>query len=351
MTRSSPVFRSMILLFTLLMAQCCLSGCNGRGSTPLVENRFLMGTYVSISSYDGDLDKNRLAAAMDSAFGAIGRLEAVLNPYDSSSMIGKLNQRSQVRRTVTLNPEILELISAAFQIANETNGRFDFTLWPVFRLWHFDTDSAAVPPIRKILQALPNVDYGFTELDSATFLLPKGVEVDFGGIAKGFAVEVARRILKGRGLKNFIIDAGGNLGIEWHQEEPVQVYVRHPRREGQFWGHFPVKQSCGIATSGDYHFYFLENGQRYHHILDPQTGYPARQAVSTTIVAPNATLADGYSTAVFVMGHEVGRDFIETHPELEGLIIYPSNRDSLKTYLSPALREIFIPEVDESLHP
>ncbi|NIW77932.1 MAG: hypothetical protein GWN16_00060, partial [Calditrichae bacterium] len=240
------------------------------------------------------------------------------------------------------------IVKNSLKIAKESEGKFDFTLWPVFRLWHFGTDSAAIPDSGKIDSALQHVDYQNVKIDTLSgerenltqLHVPSGVELDFGGISKGFALEMARKELTKHGLRNFIIDAGGNLAIEWSKPDSVQIYVRHPRMEGEFWGQFPVYQSCGIATSGDYHFYFLEDGKRYHHILDPQTGYPVEKTASCSIVAPTSTLADGYSTAVFVMGMERGSQFIESRSELEGLMIYPGN-DSLQTYLSSGLQNRF----------
>ncbi len=332
-----------ILIVTLLLA-----GCGDSYREPVSQRQILLGTYVTITSYDVDMDPAAVNRAIGAGFDAIRQVEAMTNPYDSASTVGALNRRSGEAREVLPDRHFNDLLSRAMEVAQETGGAFDFTLWPVFRLWRFDTDSAAVPAQESIRQALARVGYQKVEVDSQRLFLPAGAELDLGGISKGFAVEMARRVLRGQGLRNFIIDAGGNLGIEWNHEEDIQIFVRHPRREGQFWGQFPLGRSCGVSTSGDYQFYFIENGRRYHHILNPQTGYPADGVAAVSIIAPDAITADGFSTAVFVMGRERGKEFIESHPELQGLIIFQDSGDSLQTYLSAGVKEKFTSLAEES---
>ncbi len=327
-----------VILLTLLCG--CLLNCNSTSGTPVSKTDFLMGTYISITSYDDQLPPGKISEGIDSAFQYIRSIERLASPYDNNSLIWQLNNARQDERRQKLSGDLLTLAREALKIAADSEGHFDYTLWPVFRLWGFDTDSASVPAPEKISHELQFVDYQQVSLQGDSLYLPAGMMVDFSGIAKGYAVEAARAILKRYGMKNFIIDAGGNLGIEWHQERTIAVQIRHPRKAEAFWGSFPIKTSCGIATSGDYHFYFLEAGKRYHHILHPETGYPVEGVVGTTIVAPNAILADGYSTAVFAMGQSAGEQFIHSRPMLEGLMITEKN-DTLNTWVSPGLAQFF----------
>lgn len=314
---------------------------------PVSRTQLLLGTFVTITDYDSTLQKSIIDAAFDSAFQAIAEIEAMTNPYDSQSAIGKINRRSQEQTSFPIAPPLYSILSSAKEISQKTGGRFDFTVWPVFKLWNFGTDSARVPQPNQIERALPRVNHRNVELDSnlLVFKMP-GMEIDLGGIVKGYAVEVARRILIDHGLRDFIIDAGGNLGVEWHKRVAVNIKVRHPRKEGEFWCQFPVDSSVGIATSGDYQYYFVENDRRYHHILEPQSGYPAAPTVSTTIVAPDAIRADGYSTAVFVMGPVKGAEFIQSHPRLEGIIVFPME-GKLETYVSSGLKDAYLSVTDE----
>lgn len=311
------------------------------------QTRLLLGTFVTITDYDSSLEKSLIQSAFDSAFQAISEIEMMTNPFDSQSVIGNINQRSNEQTSFSVNSQLHSILSAAQDISKKTNGSFNFSLWKVFKLWHFGTDSAAVPDSKAINRALEFVDFRDVRVsaDSLIFLKP-GMEIDLGGITKGYAVETARQILMRKGLKDFIIDAGGNLGIEWHKHMPVQIKVRHPRKDGQFWCEFPIDSSVGVATSGDYQYYFMENGKRYHHILDPKTGFPAEPMVSTTIIAPDAIQADGYSTGIFVMGPVRGGEFIESNPKLEGIMIFPIE-GRLETYVSSGLKDSYKPLANE----
>lgn len=337
---NSPIVSFIVAFIPFFLFSILLLNCTPQQNGPVSKTDFMMGTYVSITCHDYDVEEAQINSAIEAAFAAIKKIEAKTNPYDERSLISVINRGKDEHRVVKLDSQLADLAGQAIDIAQKSGATFDFTLWPVFRLWNFDTDSAQIPSMEVIATALNHVDYRKVKLDSLSLLIDAGVEIDFNGISKGYAVETARKVLLAKGLKNFIIDAGGNLGIEWEKSQPMLVIVRHPRKDGVFWGEFPISKSCGIATSGDYHFYFMSDGRRYHHLLNPETGYPAENAVSTTIIAPTATLADGFSTAVFVMGIDAGKAFITANPDLEGLIIY-QDTDSLQTYLSPALTESF----------
>lgn len=337
--RSSSI--AIVIIIGVLFFSC------SETHPPVSRTQILLGTFVTITDYDSTLEKSIINAAFDSAFRAIAEIEAMTNPYDSQSVVGKINRLSSNQSSFSIPSPLQVILSSAVEISQETEGKFDFTIWPAFKLWHFGTDTSRIPEPAEIKQALPLVNYQNVELDSNQLVFKKpGMEIDLGGIVKGYAVEAARSVLIQHGLRDFIIDAGGNLGIEWRKNTPVKIKVRHPRKEGSFWCQFPVDSSVGIATSGDYQYYFVENDRRYHHILEPGTGYPAAPTVSATIVAPDAIRADGYSTAVFVMGPVRGAGFIQAHSELEGIIIFPME-GKLETYVSSGLKDSFSPLSDE----
>ncbi len=310
-----------------------------------------MGTYFSITSYDNTIDKAIIEQAMDSAFALISNLESQLNPYESYSVIGQLNLNPERERRQSLPAPLPALLQEALTIAEKSNGHFDFTLWPVFRLWEFDENAGRIPTDDEIQQELGRVSWNQVTLENSHINLPAGVEIDLGGISKGFAVDEARRKMLAMGLKDFIIDAGGNLGIEWQKQQPIQILIRHPRKDGEYTGTFSIAHSCGISTSGDYHFYFVKDGIRYHHLLDPASGYPARGAISATILASTSTEADGLSTAVFVMGKDEGRQFIEQNENLEGLIVFQSEADTTALYISAGLQSQFEGSTGGSIAP
>ena len=314
---------------------------------PVSQTRLLLGTFVTITDYDSTLEESMIHSAFDSAFQAISKIEALTNPYDSLSTIGKINRLSDRQPNFSINPQLHSILSSALEISEKTNGAFNITLWPVFKLWNFGTDSNHVPEAKSINSALKRVNFRGVELRPDSLkVAATGMGIDVGGIIKGYAVEVAREILIKKGLKDFIIDAGGNLGIEWHKRVAVTVKVRHPRKDGEFWCNFSIDSSAGIATSGDYQYYFLENGKRYHHIIDPKTGYPAQPMVGTTIIASDAIRADGFSTAIFVMGPVRGGEFIESNPKLEGIMIFPIE-GRLETFVSSGLKKSYNPLANE----
>ncbi|MFZ0389551.1 MAG: FAD:protein FMN transferase, partial [Calditrichia bacterium] len=343
-----------IIFLKLLLFLFALNilNCHRKSELPQTKTQFLMGTFVTISSYDEAIGESDFQIAADSAFAAIHQIENHANPFDSRSEISLINSRTGSLSQFPLSTLLRPLIAAALQIARQTNGAYDPTLWPVFRLWHWESENPEVPPDSLIRMQLKKVDYQNLALRSDTLLvLQKEMGIDLSGISKGFAVERARKILQRMGLENFIIDAGGNLGINWQKEQPVSVYIRHPRLRNSLFGKFPVRASCGVATSGDYQNYFVRDSLRYHHILDPSTGkpahlpsprqpYPENRVVSATVWAEDATTADGLSTALFVMGTERALAFTDSLPGVEMIMIYLQS-DSLHYAASKGLAEKF----------
>ena len=311
------------------------AGCGKKRWQPPSESQLLLGTFVSITCYDSTLDGKTVHRALDSAFTSIRLLESHINPFDSSSEVARINARTRQQLVFPVSPVLRPVLQKAREISHLTHGAFDPTLWPVFRLWHFGTDRAAIPPKDSLKKYLSVVNYRDISLENSHLTFRRaGMGIDLSGISKGYAVEKGREVLKSFGLQNFIIDAGGNLGIEWHRHQPVNVLIRHPRQSGAFFGKFTIQTSCGVATSGDYQNYFSVDSVIYHHILNPITGYPARGVVSVTVMAPDAVKADGLSTALFVMGREKGFVFAEQTPGVEVLFIYAGENGSLTPLFS-----------------
>jgi len=329
------------LLLFFLIGIFALPGCHRKQYQPYRDGELLLGTFVRITIYDSTLNRDLMAQATDSAFHRIQQIEAHTNPFDSRSEIARINATAKVKQPVEISPLLLPILRQARIVASKTDGAYDPTLWPVFRLWHFGTDSARVPEKNQILRNLSRVNYRNFRIDSGKVLFfADSMGLDLSGISKGYAVEQARTVLKSFGFRNFIVDAGGNLGIEWHRRDSITVYIRHPRQEGTFLGSFSLARSCGVATSGDYQDYFLQDSVRYHHILNPQTGYPSRGVVSVTVLAPKATQADGLSTALFVMGKEKGMAFLRRHPDLEAVFV-TIREGELNVSASPGLAKRF----------
>lgn len=231
--------------------------------------------------------------AVEAAFEAIRAVDAAANPYDESSPLARRNRGEEAPSSV-----LDDILLHAEMSRRATGGAFDERLFDITRLWGFGTDSPRVPADSEIRAALAEVAAG------------RGA-ADLGGIAKGYAVDTAAAALQRAGVERFLIDAGGNIrAAAGPGGAPWRIGIRHPRRPGALVTVIEVSDG-GISTSGDYIRFFERDGVRYHHILDPRTGRPARGAVSVTVRSSTATMADVLSTAVFVMGGETGVAFLE----------------------------------------
>ncbi|MFQ5708428.1 MAG: FAD:protein FMN transferase [bacterium] len=257
------------------------------------------------------------------AFDAVKRVEDLTTSFSDSSDIGQVNVNAG-RNYYPVDDEVLEIVRQAQEISKLSHGAFDITILPLLRLWRFKSAHPRVPNQAEISAKRALVGYNKIDIKGNEIQLPeRGMGLDLGGIAKGYAVDRAAELLRAFGYEDFLIDAGGDLRAF---AGPLTrgrrtIWVRHPRtREGFF---AKIKMDSGaVATSGDYERYFEIDGKRYHHVLDPATGSPGRPAVSVTIFAPTTARADAVATAVFVLGPQQGMAFIEKDSDLEGLIIF-----------------------------
>jgi len=303
-----------------------------------------MNTFVTISVYDQGWEEDRLATALGAAAAEIRRIEEFASDYIDTSEVGRVNAAAG-EEPVHVSAELLDLVLKSREYASSTGGAFDITVGPVVKCWDFLAAKPALPPAAGLRAAANLVDYRRIVASGESIYLPdSGMALDLGGIGKGYAVDRAVTVLRKQGVKQCLVDIGGNLGVLWEgtrllDSTVATISVRHPRREGEFFGSFTVG-SGGVSTSGDYQRAFVIDGRRYHHIIDPSTGYPAGGVVSVTIVAPDATTADVFSTAVFVMGRSRGMAFVGAQPEVDALILYEENGE-LRYDITPRLRRRF----------
>jgi thiamine biosynthesis lipoprotein len=224
----------------------------------------------------------------------------------------------------------MEALRAAREIGDWTGGGFDVTFGALSGLWKFDHDQDdRIPPPEEVRKLLPLIDYRVLHLDEAArtaYLTRKGMRAHLGGIGKGYAVDRAAEILRSRGVRDFLIQFGGDLYVGGTRGgRPWRLGIQDPRGAAERSFAAIDLSDSSFSTSGDYERFFLRGGRRYHHILDPHTGQPARGSRSVTIVAETATLADALSTGVFVLGPEKGMALIERLPKIEGVIVTDRN--------------------------
>jgi FAD:protein FMN transferase len=280
-----------------------------------------MGSEVRLTAWTAD-ERNALAA-FEHVFDDFDYLDRALSVWHETSEVSRLNAAAG-KAPVTIKPEVLEVLQVAQQVGRWTNGKFDITFGALSGLWKFDHDQDnKVPDRRDVAARLPLVAYEALALDPArgTAFLPRaGMRVHLGGIGKGFAVDRAAAMLRSHGINDFLVQAGGDLyAAGRHGERPWRAAIRDPRGDGNI-AAMDLAEST-FSTSGDYERFFIQDGRRYHHILDPDTGEPAQGTRSVTIVATRAVIADGLSTGVFVMGPDAGMALIEQLPDVEGVIV------------------------------
>ena len=278
---------------------------------------------------------------VEHVFLRINQIEDITNNYDDSSFISLVNRKAS-KRAITLDPVMYDLILESDRINKLTDGAFDITIETVKRLWNFSEANPRIPGDDLLRTQLQWVGASHIELadNNLRFDSPE-VKIDMGAIAKGYAIDQAIQILQESGITDAMVNGGGDLRTLCTDltRGKRRVWIKHPRNPGVLYGYFRMDEGS-VATSGDYERYFDYESIRYHHILDPKTGYPARGCVSVTIQAQNATQADGLATAVFVLGSESGLELIERLPDVEGIILFEEGED-LKWKASTGLKRKF----------
>jgi thiamine biosynthesis lipoprotein len=241
-----------------------------------------------------------------------------------------LNQAAG-RHPVPVGAEILEVLGIARQVSEWTGGKFDVTFAAMAGLWKFDYQDreAAVPAPDAIDERLGLIDYRDLLLDEragTAFLRREGMSAGLGGIGKGYAVDRAADMLRERGFNDFMIQFGGDLYVAGRRGDlPWRIGIRDPRGPGdRIFAAMDLAEGT-FSTSGDYERFFILDGRRYHHLIDPASGFPAEGARSVTIVTGRAAFADGLSTGVFILGPEAGMAVIERLPGVEGIIVSAQN--------------------------
>ncbi|WP_312045960.1 FAD:protein FMN transferase [Anaerotignum sp.] len=261
----------------------------------------------------------------------IRRLERLFSVTLKDSEISKLNQQSGLD-AVKLSGDTEEVLRRGKEIGELTNQAFDIAISPVVKAWGFTTDGEKHVPAQETLERLlplTNIDDLVIDENASTAqLLKKGMSVDLGGIAKGYASDKIAALLKEKGVTSALFSLGGNIGAIGTKPngENWKVAVENPLNANDYVGLLTI-QDCFVITSGGYQRYFEENGKRYHHIIDSNTGYPAdRGLLSVTIISKDGTKADGLSTALFVMGLDKAVQLWRSSNDFEAVFVTEDGR-------------------------
>jgi thiamine biosynthesis lipoprotein len=302
-----------------------------------------MGTSVEVRAYGGAEATRR--DAIDEAFGAIAEVDRLMSNYREDSELSHLN-RDAARGLVKVSDPLYSVLEAAQRVSEASGGVFDVTVGPLVRLWGFKDKRPHVPTREELDGVRPLVSYKNLILEAPShavrFLRP-GVELDLGGIAKGFAVELAANVLRSHSLSGFI-DAGGNqylLGSPPGKEE-WSVGVRDPMAPERLLGTLRLREGS-VSTSSQGANFLEASGRRYGHILDPRSLEPSEASLSATVVSKDGTLADALSKVVFILGPQEGLRALRSFPGTEGLVAYRRSDGRTAIASSPALAGLFMP--------
>ena len=299
-----------VSLAVMLMLLVLLPACKRPGERMFRETGFVMDTIVTITVVAED--EEEAGAAIEKGLDELRRLEGLLNFFSEKSEITRINRNAGLG-PVKVSEETFEVVRRAVEVSEETGGAFDITVGRLTGLYDFH--KKILPSEEEIREALRFVNFRDIILDSkagTVFLRKKGMVVDTGGIAKGFAADRVVAVLKGLGIKAALVAVAGDIrgyGLK-PDGTPWKVGIKDPRGgKDDLIAVLSLKDSA-ISTSGDYERFFIRDGVRYHHLLDPATGHPARGLRSVTVIAPEGVLTDSLATALFIAGPERGMGII-----------------------------------------
>lgn len=297
--RHPPIKTAWILLLFLSLTACQTS------NNTLTRSQFLaFGTIIDISIYG--VKKPRAQQAIDGLEQRFKQWHQAWHPWQGNGELHQLNQALSRGERVSIPPSLQALFNQASKLSKRSQGLFDPAIGMIIQAWGFSQDTPPVkPPTDKYIKQLLSQQLNLAELNKEPGQLNSQghpVQIDLGAYAKGYAIDLAIAYLQQQGIHNAIINAGGDLrAIGRHGERPWRIGIRHPRQAGIL-AAIDIEQDMSVFTSGDYERNFSYKGNNYHHIIDPRTGYPARQTRSVTVIHPNAATADAAATALFIAG-------------------------------------------------
>jgi thiamine biosynthesis lipoprotein len=323
------LMRAICLFVSFFFASCA--------EAPQAKSEFVLGTLCSVNLFEGGS-----AGAYREIFARFREIEARMSANKDGTQIDSINRSAGIA-PVPVDQDVLQVILAALDFSDRSQGAFDPTVGSLVSLWGIGSDAARIPEPEEIQEALSLIDRGSVRIDAkagTVFLMRKGMRLDLGAIAKGYAADEAARIIRKRGIQRAIIDLGGNVlaygtkkgGLPW------RIGVQDPSGlRGAYLGILQIKDST-MVTSGVYERFLEADGKRYHHILSTADGYPVRNGLlSVTILAKESMAADALSTSVFALGYEKGSALLAAYPGAEAIYVF----EDMTVRTSPGIAESF----------
>jgi len=297
---------------------CLILYCLSCAKKEFSYSRFLVGGLCEVKFYHhNEKEAKRIISEIDLE---LIRIDSLLNRFSEKSLISRLNKE----RKIQAPEDIVRLFLLSDSIARLTDGTFDISIAPLLELWGFYENNFKIPDTAEIERVKKLVDYSRIQIRGDSIILPQRMKVDLSGIAQGYAADRVADIIKGHGINSALINIGGEMVLVGRSSKnrPWRIGIRNPRGKGII---EVIEITNGaLSTSGDYEKFFMVEGTRYPHIIDPRTGFPAMHFVSVTILAKSAAFADAIATAVAVMGPEKGMNFLDSL-KIRGIMYYEEN--------------------------
>jgi len=327
----------MIIVLTFVLAIGIVGCTNEDSNQPISRTEIFMSTPVSITIYDGEYEN-----ILDKAFEKVEEVENLVSINKENTEISELNKNAGIEK-VKLSDISYDILKKGLEYSKLSNGSYDITIGPLVKLWNIGFEDAKVPSQDEINEVIDTIDYNNIEINDSTkevFLTKKGMEIDLGSIAKGYIADEIANILKQEGVNRAIIDLGGNiyaLGSK-SSDSNWKIGIQNPFNDrGEVVGGIEVSDKT-VVTSGIYERFIEENGVKYHHILNPKTGYPYETDIAgVSIITDKSIDADALSTLTFTKGLEEGLKFIEGLDNVDAIFI----TNDKKIYITDNIRDSF----------
>jgi thiamine biosynthesis lipoprotein len=272
------------------------------------------------------VDKDSISAEqnIDKAIAEITRIENLISEWRPETQISQVNQNAGIK-PIKVDKEVFDLTKKGIYFSKLTDGAFDISIVAMDKIWKFDDSMDELPSEQAIKESVRHVGYQNIILDSTNstiFLKTPGMKIGFGSIGKGYAADKTRDLMKSMGVKAGIIDASGDISTWGTQPDgkPWAIGINNPFNNHKMAAVLYFKENA-VTTSGSYEKYAEIHGKRYSHIMNPKTGYPSTGLTSVTITGPNATMANGFSTSIMVLGEKEGLKLLKQFPEYHYLLI------------------------------
>lgn len=306
-----------IVLFVIV-----LFSININSQSTVIRDTILMGSPFRITVVDRTEAQGNIH--INKAIDEIVRIENIISEWRPHTEVSKVNHHAGLK-PVKVSSELIALTKTALYFSEITKGAFDISVISMDKIWKFDGSMTKLPTAGQIRNAIRLINYKDIIIDEKAqtiFLKKKGMKIGFGSIGKGYAADRAKQVLQSFGVTSGIVDASGDMSVFGQQSngKPWNIGINHPANDSGLADILPLRHAS-VTTSGDYEKYALINGIRYGHIINPATGYPSQGTISVSVIGEKATVANGLSTSIMVLGAKKGLSLLEQFPGYACLII------------------------------